>query len=94
MLRTVAKVKNRKVDDIMVNRDAGKQHTLQVSNVRFSLIDKSKPPPATELSAPLTDDELQITRERVYDILQKVCPSATRINKRRGMAFKISSRNT
>ena len=87
VLPTVAQVKNRKVDVIVLNRDAENEHTLQVSNVRFSPIDQTQPPPATEPSTPVTDVELQTTRERVDDILEKVCPSATRIQPetRRGL---------
>ena len=86
VLPTVAQVKNRTVDVIVLSRDAENEHTLQVSNVRFSPIDQAQPP-ATEPSAPVTDVELQTTRERVDDILEKVCPSATRIQPetRRGL---------
>ena len=93
MLPTVAQVTNRKFDVIVLNLDAKQEHTLQVGNVRFLQIDQTQPPPATEPSDPVTDDELHITRNRVDDILEKVCPSAKSINQRRGMAFETSSRN-
>ena len=62
---------------IVVNRDAEKEHTLKVNNVRFSPVDQTQPPPASEPSAHVTDVKLQTTRERVEDILEKVCRSAT-----------------
>ena len=88
VLPTVAQVKSPKVDVIVLNRDADNEHTLQVSNVRFSPIDQTQPPSATEPSAPVINVELQTTRERVNDILEKACLSATRIQPETRCGFR------
>ena len=87
VLPTVAEVKHGKVNVVVLNRDAEHERTLQVGDVRFSPIDQTQPPPAAEPCVPVSDVELQTTRERVDDILEKVCPSATRIQPetRRGL---------